>query len=136
MKRMPLTSAILIALMLPAAHADECMEAAQDQVAMTQCAAEAYQASDTELNRLFHEIRQRLGDDPEARGLLRDAGRAWVTFRDAECAFAASGVAGGSAYPMVLDLCLNELTQSRIGQFRQYLNCEERDMSCPVPPGE
>lgn len=136
MKRMPLTSAMLIALMLPAAHADECMDAGQDQAAMTRCAAEAYQASDTELNRLFHEIRQRLGEDAEARLLLRDAGRAWVAFRDAECAFAASAVAGGSAYPIVHDLCLNELTQARVEQFRQYLHCEEGDMSCPVPPGE
>ena len=135
MKR-ALLSAALVALMLPAAHADECMENAEDQAAMAQCAAQAYQASDAQLNELFHEIRQRVGDDVDTRHLLRDAERAWVAFRDAECAFAASAVAGGSAYPMVLDLCLNELTQSRIEQFRQYLHCEEGDMSCPVPPGE
>lgn len=135
MKR-ALLSAALVALMLPAAHADECMDAAQDQASMTACAAQAYQASDAELNRLFHEIRQRLGDDAETRMLLRDAGRAWIAFRDAECAFAASAVAGGSAYPMVHDLCLDDLTQSRIAEFRQYLDCEEGDMSCPVPPAD
>jgi hypothetical protein len=37
---------------------------------------------------------------------------------------------------MVHDLCLDELTQSRIEQFRQYLDCEEGDMSCPVPPAD
>ena len=96
MKRILLTSA-LIAIMLPAAQADECMDNAEDQAAMTQCAAQAYQASDAELNGLFHEMRQRLGDDADTRHLLRDAERAWVAFRDAECAFAASAVAGGSA---------------------------------------
>lgn len=133
-------SAALLASMVPAVFAaeqlDECMDNAENQAAMTQCAAQAYQASDAELNEVFHDTRQRLGDDADTRRLLRDAERAWVAFRDAECAFAASAVAGGSAYPMVLDLCLNELTQSRIEQFRQYLHCEEGDMSCPVPPGE
>jgi uncharacterized protein YecT (DUF1311 family) len=135
MKRIFL-SAALVTLVLPAAHADECMDNAESQAAMTQCAAQAYQASDAELNELFHEIRQRLGDDADTRHLLRDAERAWVAFRDAECAFAASAVVGGSAYPMVHDLCLDELTQSRIEQFRQYLDCEEGDMSCPVPPAD
>lgn len=132
MKRTLLTAA-LIALMLSAAHADDCMENAQDQAAMTMCAGQALQASDAELNKLFHEIRQRLGDDADTRRLLRDAERAWVAYRDAECTFAASGVAGGSAYPMVYDMCLDGLTQQRIEQFQQYLACEEGDMSCPVP---
>lgn len=136
MKRVFLSALLLLVPMLPAAHADECMDRAESQAAMTQCAAQAYQASDAELNALFHEIRQRVGDDADTRGLLRDAERAWVAFRDAECAFAASAVAGGSAYPMVHDLCLDDLTQSRIEQFRQYLDCEEGDMSCPVPAAD
>lgn len=131
-----LLTAMLAALMLPAAHADDCMDNAEDQAAMSQCAAQAYQASDAELNALFHEIRQRLGDDADARRLLRDAERAWGAFRDAECMFAASAAAGGSAYPMVYDLCLDDLTQKRIADFRQYLDCEEGDMSCPVPAAD
>jgi len=129
-------AATLAALALPAAHADECMDNAEDQAAMTQCAAQTYKASDAELNGLFHEIRQRLGGDAETRHLLRDAERAWIAFRDAECACAASAVAGGSAFPMVYDLCLDDLTNKRIEEFRQYLNCEEGDISCPVPPSE
>lgn len=133
MKRTLLATA-LIALTLPAAHADECMDNADSQAALTACAQEAYQVSDAELNRLFHEIRQRLGDEADTRHLLRDAERAWVAFRDSECTFAASAVAGGSAYPMVYDLCLDDLTQKRIEELQQYLDCEEGDLSCPVPP--
>ncbi|MCX8999733.1 lysozyme inhibitor LprI family protein [Rhizobiaceae bacterium BDR2-2] len=132
MKRILLTTA-LASFTLSVAHADECMDKAEDQTTMNNCALQAYQASDAELNRLFHEIRKRLGDDPDKRQLLRGAERTWVAFRDAECDFTASAVTGGSAYPMVYDMCLNDLTQQRIRQFQQYLACEEGDMSCPVP---
>ena len=135
MKRILLTTALVV-LMSPAAHANDCMEDAENQAAMTQCAGQAYQASDAELNRLFHEIRQRLGDDADKWRLLRGAERAWIAFRDAECTFSASGVAGGSAYPMVYELCLDDLTQKRIEELRQYLRCEEGDLSCPAPPAE
>lgn len=134
-RKQTLLTAALIAMMLPAAHADECQDA-QDQATMTKCAQQAYQASDAELNRLFHQIRQRLGDDTDRRQLLRGAERAWVAFRDAECTFAASAVAGGSAYPMVYDLCLDQLTRERNEELRQYLDCEEGDLSCPLPPAD
>ena len=55
-------------------------------------------------------------------------------FRDAECGFAASGVAGGSAEPMVTAQCLARLTQSRNADFKAYLACPEGDLSCPLPP--
>lgn len=135
MRRILLTIAFAT-LTLSVAHADECMDEAQDQASMRVCAGQAFQASDAKLNKLFHEIRQRFGDDADTRHLLRDAERAWISFRDAECSFAASGVSGGSAYPMTYDLCLADLTQQRIAAFEGYLSCEEGDMSCPVPPAD
>ncbi len=59
--------------------------------------------------------------------------RAWVAFRDAECDFQTSAVAGGSAAPMIHAMCLDSQTKRRIEDFKTYLNCEEGDMSCPVP---
>ncbi|MCV0395641.1 MAG: lysozyme inhibitor LprI family protein [Rhizobiaceae bacterium] len=135
MKRIVLI-AISAVSMLPAARADECMDKAQDQAAMTACAEQAYKSADAELNALYREIEQRLGADRDARHLLVGAERAWVAFRDAECTFASSGVDGGSAYPMVQSMCLGELTRKRGEELRQYLDCEEGDVSCPVPPAE
>ena len=133
-------SAALLASMVPAVFAaeqlDECMDNAENQAAMTQCAAQAYQASDAELNEVFHDTRQRLGDDDDTRRLLRDAERAWIAFRDAECSFVSSAVGGGSAYSMVYDLCLDDLTQKRVEDLRYYLDCDEGDMSCPVPAAD
>lgn len=132
MKR-TLVTAVLIALTLPAAHADECKDA-QDQAAMTECAERDYKASDAELNTLYRQIVRRLDGDADTKRLLVKAQRAWVAFRDSECGFSASAVTGGSAYPMIQAMCLNDLTQKRVADFRQHLDCEEGDMSCPVPP--
>lgn len=134
MRRKFLTAA-MTCMMVSAAHADVC-ESAEDQATLNRCAQNSYQAADAELNALYHRIRQRLGDDPDAYRQLRDAQRHWISFRDAECAFAASAVEGGSIYPMVYDGCLEGLTLQRVDQFRQYLACEEGDMSCPVPAGD
>lgn len=126
-------AAALSGLTLVPAHATDCMDSATTEAAMTACAQRLYQAADADLNKVFHEIRQRLGDDAQTQSLLRSAGRDWITFRDAECAFAASAVRGGSAYTMTLDLCLADLTRTRVHELRNYLSCAEGDMSCPVP---
>lgn len=112
--------------------ADDCTNA-QSQAAMNECADKSYKKSDAELNKLYKEIEAQLKDDPDATKLLVAAQRAWVAQRDAECDFAASGTAGGSAYPMVLTICLDGMTQDRIKDFQGYLTCEEGDMACPVP---
>lgn len=128
-----LLAAIFASMMIPAAYADNCADA-EDQATLNQCAAQEYKAADAELNARFHEIRKRLVDDAATRNLLRDSERAWVSFRDAECTFAASAAAGGSAYPMAYDACLTELTKERAARFQQYLSAEEGDLTNPVPP--
>ncbi|WP_196257775.1 lysozyme inhibitor LprI family protein [Pelagibacterium limicola] len=128
-------SAMLIALLLPPAYANTCEEA-DDQASMTECVEQAYQASDAELNELYRQIEHRLGDDEDTKNLLLGAERAWVSFRDAECTFASSAAAGGSAEPMARAMCLGALTQTRIDELEQYLACEEGDLSCPVPPAD
>lgn len=126
--------AMLIALLLPAVQAQEqdCINTAESQLALNTCTQSRYQAVDAELNTLFHEVRQRIGDDANTHNLLRNGERAWIAFRDAECIFSTSKAVGGSAYSMLYDMCLIDITQQRIVQFRKYLNCEEGDLSCPL----
>lgn len=132
MKR-ALVAAAFASILAPSAHADACADA-KDQATLNQCAAQEYKAADAALNAQFHEIRKRLGSDAATRALLRDSERAWVAFRDAECTFAASATAGGTAYPMTYDSCLTELTKQRAARFQQYLSAEEGDLSSPLPP--
>ncbi|MBB3239394.1 uncharacterized protein YecT (DUF1311 family) [Pseudomonas sp. Tn43] len=114
------------------AQAIDC-DNATDQSTMNQCAAQQYKAADKELNTLYQQITTRLKDDPEAKKLLVGAQRSWIAFRDAECTFSASGVAGGSVYPLIYSNCTTELTKRRVEAFKTYLKCQEGDLSCPVP---
>lgn len=124
----------LVTCSVHAVHADECMDKATAQADMDRCAAEALKASDAELNKVYREIEHRLSDDAATRRLLVAAERAWLTFRDAECSFASSTAAGGSIYPMIQNQCLDGLTRARVDELRQYLECQEGDPGCPVPP--
>jgi uncharacterized protein YecT (DUF1311 family) len=117
------------------ARADDC-DSAQGQADLNECYGKAFKTSDAELNKLYKEITARLKDDADKTRLLVATQRAWVAFRDAECDFQASAVSGGSAAPMIRSMCLDGQTTRRIEDFKAYLNCEEGDMSCPVPAAQ
>lgn len=124
--------ALLPLLFATTAHAVDCADAS-NQGDMNQCADQEYKAADKELNTLYQQITQRLKGNPDASKLLVGAQRNWVAFRDAECKFSTSTVSGGSVYPMIYSMCLTGQTKVRVESFKQYLKCEEGDMSCPVP---
>lgn len=131
-----LVALLAVAAVAGAARADDCDNAQASQADLNECYGKAFKASDAELNKLYKEITARLKDDPDATKLLVATQRAWVAFRDAECDFQSSAVAGGSALPMVHAICLDGLTTRRVEDFKAYLNCEEGDMSCPVPAAQ
>ncbi|WP_248764780.1 lysozyme inhibitor LprI family protein [Pseudomonas protegens] len=118
-------------LLVPLAQAYECNSTTQTD--MNLCANVQQKAADKELNALYQQINQRLKDQPRSKKRLVSAQRAWVAFRDAECSFSTSGVEGGSLYPVAYSNCLTALTKARVESFKQYLQCEEGDLSCPVP---
>jgi uncharacterized protein YecT (DUF1311 family) len=114
------------------AHAQECNEPS-NQHALHVCADETYKKTNAELNTTYQEIMGRLKDDEPTREMLVKAQRAWLAFRDAECDFATFAAKDGSIWPMLNLQCLDALTAKRIIDLKVYLNCEEGDMSCPVP---
>ncbi|MFJ2713921.1 lysozyme inhibitor LprI family protein [Pseudomonas sp. NPDC087346] len=115
------------------AHAAVDCANANDQATMNQCAGQDFKAADKELNKVYQQISGRLKDNADAKKLLVSAQRAWIGFRDAECKFSASGVSGGSVYPLIYSNCLTGVTKVRVDALKEYLKCEEGDMSCPVP---
>jgi uncharacterized protein YecT (DUF1311 family) len=119
-------------LFVAVAKADDCANAIT-QGEMNQCAAKESKAADHELNSLYKQITARLKDNPDAKNMLVKAQRAWIGFRDAECEFSASGVEGGSVYPLIYDNCITTQTKARVEAFKTYLKCKEGDLSCPVP---
>lgn len=111
------------------AHADDspdCIDP-QTQMEMTYCAGVDYEEADADLNALWPKIVAAAKENDEYvaemardRGVpttleaLRNAQRAWITFRDAQCEYEAYEVFGGTMQPMVGSLCLARLTRERI----------------------
>lgn len=83
--------------------------------------------ADQALNRVYARIMAEAS--PEGRQRVRAAQRAWIAFRDLDCA-ARAGSRGGSFYPASLSLCLEAATDERTKVLQAELDCSEGDMAC------
>ena len=54
----------------------------------------------------------------------KEAERAWLKFRDADCDFQSQIYKGGSIYDMIYNGCLTDNINNRIKQLEQMLNDE------------
>jgi uncharacterized protein YecT (DUF1311 family) len=95
---------------------------AQTQIEMNDCAAKQFRAADQKLNKLYAELSAKL--DPERLAKLKEAERAWIKFRDADCDFQSSLYKGGSIYPMIYNGCLTDNINNRLNQLEQMLKDE------------
>lgn len=122
-----------LALLLTSGYAlaDECASA-NTQAEMNACTAEQYQAADKKLNQTWQDVLKRA--EPTQRDLLKKAQTAWIALRDADCAFLSSSTHGGSVQPMINSQCLTDKTTEREAFLASLLQCEEGDLSCPLPP--
>ncbi|MDT8856110.1 lysozyme inhibitor LprI family protein [Paracoccaceae bacterium Fryx2] len=119
---LPLTAALAALLLAqPAAAQEVDCEAAEVQMELTFCAEQDWNAADKALNVTYKAARDVMRNIdaglPEARRgaemQLRDAQRAWVTFRDATCSAEGYAYHGGSIEPMVIYACRARLTWQR-----------------------
>lgn len=118
MQKLALT--LLFAAMPLAAAAQDC-DNAVDQQSMNLCAHAEWQAADAELNSAYRQAMDFMkaidADLPEAEQgaakALRDAQRAWISFRDLACTAEGYLMQGGSAQPLVISGCMTRLTQER-----------------------
>ena len=130
MKRVLIAGAVL--LFSAHALADECASATT-QTDLNTCTAQQYQAADKKLNQTYQDVMKRAA--APQRDLLKKAQQAWIGLRDADCAFAGSGTEGGSIQPMIINQCMTEKTVEREAFLASLMQCEEGDLSCPLPPG-
>lgn len=126
-----IAAAIILLAALPAAAQQDCPD--DSQAGLNQCAGDAYKKADAALNATYKQVMARLKDSEDSAKSLVAAQRAWIAYRDAECDFISSGVEGGSTRPMIVAQCLEQLTTQRADDLKALLNCEEGDLSCPVP---
>lgn len=120
--------ACLVLLATAPAGGQECDRNDDSQQMMNICANADYEAADAKLNAAYKDLVS--GNDEKANKLLQTAQRAWIAFRDAECAYAAADSEGGSIYPMEVSQCLTELTNERTKQLTSGPNCQDGDPNC------
>ncbi|TGQ67579.1 lysozyme inhibitor LprI family protein [Mesorhizobium sp. M00.F.Ca.ET.186.01.1.1] len=128
MRRIFLSACLVVLASATVAGAQECDRSDESQQMMNICAGEDYQAADARLNTAYQELIS--SDDADAKRLLQAAQRAWIAFRDAECAHTTAASQGGSIHSMEVSECLTRLTNERIKQLAASANCEEGDASC------
>jgi uncharacterized protein YecT (DUF1311 family) len=108
---------ILIALWTALAFADDvnpetCAETAQTQLDMQFCVDARYKVADARLNEVYKRLTP-LTHDAEEKSKLVKAQRAWIAFRDTECAWEGDKYRGGSLEPYEAVSCLLRLTEQR-----------------------
>lgn len=111
--------------------ADDCNNA-MTQSEINQCTGNEYRKADEALNKTYKTVMSRASDAQQ--DMLKKAENAWLEVRDADCAFISSGVEGGSAKSMVHNQCLADKTHERNAFLESLMQCEEGDLSCPLPP--
>jgi uncharacterized protein YecT (DUF1311 family) len=119
--------AVFAIIVAPAAAQDEAPDCANqiDQNTMTRCAGIDFDKADAELNRIWPGLKKDAQDaDAEAfEGMggyldaLLASQRAWLAYRDAECALQGFEARGGSMEPMLVNACLAEKTTARIKEL-------------------
>ena len=134
MRRLFLFASLALLATAPGAFAQECDRNDDSQSMMNICADADFQAADAKLNAAYQELVRR--NDQASNKLLQTAQRAWIAFRDAECAYSTAGSEGGSIHPMEVSQCLTGLTDERTKQLTSGANCKEGDTSCGSSDGD
>ncbi|MGX5802691.1 lysozyme inhibitor LprI family protein [Bradyrhizobium sp. Arg314] len=134
MRRLFLSACLVLLATAPAAFAEDCDRNDDSQSMMNICADADYQAADAKLNAAYKDLISR--NDQASNKLLQMAQRAWIAFRDAECAYSTADSEGGSIHPMEVSQCLTRLTTERTKQIASDANCKLGDPSCASPDGD
>jgi uncharacterized protein YecT (DUF1311 family) len=103
------------------------MDTARTQSDLTACAEVWAQASDKILNKSYQALIRYLC--PDERTQLISSERAWIAFRDVDCAFWGGG--GGSIAPMNEAICRASLSIDRAKELDSWPPNSPRDSIVP-----
>lgn len=91
----------------------------RDQQTMNFCARHRYDVADKNLNRVYRDSMGKL-QDVDAKKRLRDAQRAWITFRDKDCLVQTGPrKPAGSIWPLQHFACMEQHTLRRTQDLQQ-----------------
>jgi len=128
MKREMLFASLLLAT--PALAEDVDCNNAMTQPDMNVCSGKGYQAADRLLNSTYAKLMAAADESDKKR--LRNAERAWIAFRDAQCAYETSASIDGTIHPMEVSGCYTSKTIARTKELTSLMNCPEGDLGCKI----
>jgi len=100
------------------------------QYDLDQCAGANADAADAALNIAYKKLLQ-LHPDASSVARLKKSERAWIAYRDKECASEVGPQAdGGSIWPMEMSNCLEKKTTQRLRELKHQLDCPEGPLAC------
>ncbi len=119
----------LLSLTGPALGQEVDCATAMVQVEMNYCAEQDWQAADADLNAAYQETLAQMQaidaeQPPDLQGAeagLRKAQRAWIEYRDANCAVAGFPMRGGSAEALLIYGCLRQMTINRTEELQSLV---------------
>lgn len=105
---------------------------AETQFEMNHCSGLEFEAADKALNKTWSEIRAAVKTidennkeyapyEPSAADNLLKAQRAWIDYRDGQCAAEAAQYAGGTIQPLIRSTCLTTMTKKRTEELQQMI---------------
>ena len=97
-------AAVILSLFISVMHVQ-----AQTQATMNAQARAEFKRAESERNKTYEALLTKLSDT-ESKQKLKESQRAWLAFRDAEAAFAADQLRGGSMAPTIRYETMAELT--------------------------
>ncbi|TBN43883.1 DUF1311 domain-containing protein [Paracoccus subflavus] len=102
------------------AAAKQCQQApgGDTTIGISRCVMGEHAAWDAALNREYQAARAHYAEDQTAADRLRDAQRAWIAWRDAECAFQYARYGGGSMRTIAAANCQMSMTAMRALELR------------------
>jgi uncharacterized protein YecT (DUF1311 family) len=93
------------------------------QMEINACAGANLEAADAALNKVYQQVMVRQSDTA-SKDQLKDVERAWIAYRDRECALEVGPQGdGGSIWPMEMSNCLEEKTATRIRELTKLRGC-------------
>jgi uncharacterized protein YecT (DUF1311 family) len=93
------------------------------QMEINACAGANLDAADVALNKVYRQVMVQQSNTA-SKDQLKDVERAWIAYRDRECALEVGPrESGGSIWPMEMSNCLEKKTATRIRELTKLRGC-------------
>lgn len=109
----------VLALASVSAFAKNC-DNVESNYDMKICASENLEEQDKRLNEVYAKLMNKLDKGEQKK--LKIAQRAWITYRDANCDFAAGEMRGGTGEGLIYVSCLGSMTSDRADELQDSVD--------------